>query len=154
MRAQATNQPPFCVESRHDSIWPFQESMENAKIRWTILKICLNKWCMSNMNKCSGNCRRSQWVKITNIGYSIYIYIYIYEIAYTLPVIYSLLVALDAHMFSHNGYRPRTNAQGPRSCGPGPGTRPSSSLGLGPWSRAHIHHGWTYVLQGQSIGNQ
>ena len=22
------------------------------------------------------------------------------------------------------------------------------------WTRAHIHHGWTYVHQGQSIGNQ
>ena len=29
-----------------------------------------------------------------------------------------LLIALDAHMFSHNGYGPGTKAQGPRSCGP------------------------------------
>ena len=35
---------------------------------------------------------------------------------------------LDAHMFSHNRY--------------GPGTR------------AHIYYGWTYVHQGQSIGNR
>ena len=47
--------------------------------------------------------------------------------AYTL-LIDCLLIALDAHMFSHNGNGPGTWAQGPRSVldilgslGPGPG---------------------------------
>ena len=50
-----------------------------------------------------------------------------------------LLNALDAHMFSHDGYGPATKAQGPKAGGP-PGPGPAL-LGLGPWSRAHIHHG-------------
>jgi len=45
---------------------------------------------------------------------------------------YRLLIALDAHMFSHNGYGSRTQALDP----PDPGQQP-----LGPWSRAHIHYG-------------
>ena len=32
-----------------------------------------------------------------------------------------LLIALDAHMFNHNGYGPGTRAQGPKAAGPGPG---------------------------------
>ena len=32
-----------------------------------------------------------------------------------------LLIALAAHMFSHNEYGHGTKDQGPRSCGPGPG---------------------------------
>ena len=32
-----------------------------------------------------------------------------------------LLIALDAHMFSHNGYGPGTRTQGPKAAGPGPG---------------------------------
>ena len=41
-----------------------------------------------------------------------------------------LLIALDAHMFSHNGYGPGTKAQGPRSWVPQAPAH--SSLGLGP----------------------
>ena len=50
---------------------------------------------------------------------------------YILSVLYYLLIALDAHMFSDNGNVPRTRPQklGP----PGPGTQQ-----LGPWSRASI----------------
>ena len=61
----------------------------------------------------------------------IYIYIYIYHllyITYDILPIDCLLIAYWLplmHMFSHNGY--------------GPGT--------------HIHYGWTYVHEGQSIGN-
>ena len=61
-----------------------------------------------------------------------------------------LLVGLDAHMFSHNGYGPETRTQGPKVAGPGPGG--PQLLGPGPGARAHIHYGWTYVHQGQSIG--
>ena len=48
---------------------------------------------------------------------------------YILPVD-CLLIALDEHMFSHNGYGPRTPGPGPKSCGP-----PSPGLAaFGPWS--------------------
>ena len=50
-----------------------------------------------------------------------------------------LPIALDAHMFSRNGYGPGSKDHGPGSCGPGPGG--PSSVGLGPRSRAHIHCG-------------
>ena len=50
-----------------------------------------------------------------------------------------LLIALDAHMFSHNGYGPRTKDQGSKAAGPGP--RDPQLLGLAPWSWAHIHYG-------------
>ena len=62
----------------------------------------------------------------------VYIYVYIY-------IIHCLLIALDAHMFSHNG------------CGPRPKKRSGHIRLLGPWYRAHIHYGWTYGHQGQSI---
>ena len=35
----------------------------------------------------------------------------------------------------------------------GPQATAQQLLGLGPWSRAHIHYSWTYVHPGQSIGN-
>ena len=75
-----------------------------------------------------------------------YIYIYMYIYIYILTIIYylsyiaywlpmdCLLIALDAHMFSHNGYGPGTKDQGPKATGPGPGG--PQLLGLGPWSRA------------------
>ena len=44
-----------------------------------------------------------------------------------------LSIALDEHMFSHNGYGPGTAA--------GPQAPAQQLLGLGPWSRAHIHYG-------------
>ena len=72
-------------------------------------------------------------------------------ITYHILPIDCLLIALDAHMFSHNGYGPGTRAQGPKAAGPGPG-RPQL-LGPGPGSRAQIHYGCTYMHQGQSIGN-
>ena len=45
---------------------------------------------------------------------------------YILPID-CLLIALDADMFSHNGY--------------GPGVPAQQLLGPGPGSRAHIHYG-------------
>ena len=72
----------------------------------------------------------------------IYPYIYIYYllyIAYYILPIDCLLIALDAHMFSHNGYEPGTKDQGPKAAGPGPGG--PQLLGPGPWSRAHIYYG-------------
>ena len=56
-----------------------------------------------------------------------------------------LLIALDAHMFNHNGYGPGTTAQGPKAAGPGPGGL--QLLGPGPWSRAHMQYGFTDVHQ-------
>ena len=50
-----------------------------------------------------------------------------------------LLFALDAHMFSRNGYGPGTKAQGPKAAGPQVSAQ--HLLGLGPWSRPHIHYG-------------
>ena len=47
----------------------------------------------SEMKKCSGACQQSQVVKITNIGDSITIYKYMYNIAHILPIIYCLLIA-------------------------------------------------------------
>ena len=63
-----------------------------------------------------------------------------------------LLIALDAHMFSHNGYGPGTKAPGPKAASPQ--ALAQQLLGTGPWSQAHIHYGRTYVHQGQSIRNQ
>ena len=54
-------------------------------------------------------------------------------------VIDCLLIALDAHTFSHNGYGPETKDQGPKGAGPGP--EGPQLLGPGHWSRAHIHYG-------------
>ena len=76
---------------------------------------------------------------------------YLLYIAYWLHVD-CLLMALDAHMFGHNGYGPGARTQGSKAAGPGPGG--PQLLGPGPGSRAHIHLGRTYVHQGQSIGNQ
>ena len=53
---------------------------------------------------------------------------------YGLPID-CLLIALDANMFSHNGYGPGTRTQGPKAAGPGPGG--PQLLGPGPGSRAH-----------------
>ena len=47
---------------------------------------------------------------------------YLLYIAYRL-LIDCLFIALDAHMFSHNGYGPGTRSQGPKAAGPGPGGR-------------------------------
>ena len=63
-----------------------------------------------------------------------------------------LLIALDPHMFSHNGYGPGIRTQGPEAAGLGPGG--PQLLGPGPGSRAHIHYSWSYVHQGHSIRNQ
>ena len=72
---------------------------------------------------------------------------------YKLPIIiHCRLIGLDARMFSHSGYGPGTRAQAPQAMGP---QAPAQQLlGPGPWSRVHIHYGWAYVHQGQSIGNQ
>ena len=43
-----------------------------------------------------------------------------------------LLIAPDAHMFSHNGYGPGTKDQGTKAAGPGPGARSFWARGLGP----------------------
>ena len=59
-------------------------------------------------------------------------------IAYRLPVD-CLLIALDAHMFRHNGYGPVTEDQGPRICGPEPGGDSSLGLGPGPISSLNMH---------------
>ena len=64
---------------------------------------------------------------------------YCFLIAYCLPI-ECLLVALDAHMFSHHGYEPG-RVQGPRPKELWAGTWWPSSLGLGPWSRAYINYG-------------
>ena len=48
---------------------------------------------------------------------------------YILPID-CLLIALDAHMLSHNGYGPGTRALGPKAAGP---QAPAQQL-LGPWS--------------------
>ena len=37
---------------------------------------------------------------------------FIYDIAYSILTIDCLLIAIDAHMFTHNGYAPGTSAQG------------------------------------------
>ena len=50
-------------------------------------------------------------------------------------VIDCLLITLDAHMFSHNGYGPGTKDRGPKAAGPGP------AAFSGPWFQAHIHYG-------------
>ena len=47
-----------------------------------------------------------------------YIY-YLSYIVYWLPIYY-LLIALDAHMFSHNGNWPWPRAEDPKAAGPGP----------------------------------
>ena len=72
-------------------------------------------------------------------------YICLYVTCYISPMIYCLLMALAARMFSRNGYGPGTNTQGLRNRG-SPRPRPSSSFRLQPWSllpggRAHIHYG-------------
>ena len=43
-----------------------------------------------------------------------------------------LLVALDAHMFSHNGYGPGTKDQCPKAAEPGPAGSQLWALGPGP----------------------
>ena len=79
----------------------------------------------------------------------IHIYI-VYYISIRLPLLLSLLgllllpidcllLALDAHMLSHNEYGPGPRAQKGRGPGPGPAQRPFWALGSG--SRAHIHYG-------------
>ena len=68
---------------------------------------------------------------------------------YILPID-CLLIAHDAHMISHNGYGPGTRAQGQKAAVP----QLPEPAAFGPWSRVHTHYGWTYVHQGQSIGNQ
>ena len=76
--------------------------------------------------------------------------------AFWLPVD-CLLIALDAHMFSHNGYGPGTKAQGPRSWVPQ--VPAHCSLAIGHWSRAHIHpehmciKGKLQAIDRQTIGN-
>ena len=74
---------------------------------------------------------------ISLLGDKIYIYIYIYMfIYYLLSITYyilpidCLLIALDAHIFSHNGYGPK--AQRAAAPGPGPGPAAPWALGLGP----------------------
>ncbi len=69
---------------------------------------------------------------------------------------YCLLIALDAHMFSHNGSGPGIKAQGPRSCGPpGPGPAAPWALVIGPGPISVMGtYGCTYVHQWQSIGNK
>ena len=47
--------------------------------------------------------------------------VYINTITCCILPIDCLLVALDAHIFSHNGYGPGTKDQGPEAAGPGPG---------------------------------
>ena len=78
---------------------------------------------------------------------NIYIYIYIYIFSFyiniyilpgTICPVHCLLIALDAYMFSHNGYGNGTNGQGPRNWVPQ--VPAHSSLGLGAWSRTHIHY--------------
>ena len=64
--------------------------------------------------------------------FDIYIHTYIYMSCHILPID-CLLIALDAHMFSHSGYEPGSRAQGPKAAGPGPGG--PQLLGLGPGSR-------------------
>ena len=54
---------------------------------------------------------------------------YLLYIAYCLPID-CLLIALDAHMLSHNGYGPETKAQ--KLLGRGLGARSFWALGLGP----------------------
>ena len=51
-----------------------------------------------------------------------------------LPTINYLLIALDAHMFSDDGYEPGTNDQSPSAAGPGPGTHSFWASGPGPGS--------------------
>ena len=53
---------------------------------------------------------------------------------YSLMPIGCLSIALDADMFSHKGNGPGTKAAGPRA-------RIQQLLGIGPWSRARMHHG-------------
>ena len=56
---------------------------------------------------------------ISIVGDKIYIYIYMYiYITYYILPIDCLLIALDAHMLSHNGYGPGTRTQGPKAAGP------------------------------------
>ena len=76
---------------------------------------------------------------------------YLLYIAYRL-LIDCPLIALDAHMCSHNGYGPGTKAQAPKAAGPQAPVQ--KLLGPGPWSRAHIQYGWAYVHHEQSIGKQ
>ena len=45
---------------------------------------------------------------------------YLFSIAYFILLIDCLLLALDAHKFSHTGYGPGTKAQGPKAAGPQP----------------------------------
>ena len=52
---------------------------------------------------------------------------------YILPID-CLLIALDAHMFSHDGYGPGTKAQGAAAPGPGPAAPWALVLGPGPIS--------------------
>ena len=63
---------------------------------------------------------------------------YIYITYYILPID-CLLIALDAHMRSHNGYGPGTRAQGPKAAGPQ--ALAQQLLGPGSGSQAHIHYG-------------
>ena len=51
-----------------------------------------------------------------------------------------LLIALDAHVFSHIGYGPGTRAQGPKKTAV-PQVPAQQLLVPGSGSRAHIHYG-------------
>ena len=65
----------------------------------------------------------------------IYVYIdYLFYVTYYRLPTGCLLVALDAHMFAHNGHGPGTRSHGPRA--------PAEQLlSFGPQSWAHIHYG-------------
>ena len=62
------------------------------------------------------------------------------------------MIALDAHMFGHNGDGPGTKDQGPQAAGAGPGD--PHLLGLGPWSGPGPISIMACVHQGQALGNQ
>ena len=53
-------------------------------------------------------------------------------ITYYILIIDCLLIALDAHMFSHNGYGPGTRAQGPKAAVPQVPAQQLLDLGPGP----------------------